>query len=384
MKYAPLSLLISSCLATSVATAQPAGTDSPEQLRAEIESLRARLDAIETDADSANRLDFSGDLRYRHETINDDAASTERNRHRIRARVRMDADLSDDLSVGVVLATGASNPVSANQSLDGGFTRKDIGFDRAFFAWDINDELELRGGKMGIPMFRPGSHHLIFDGDLNPEGLFMGYDGNSVFANIGGFWVEERGGSDDAILYALQGGFQGMLGDNAEVTVGASYYDYQDTQGFEPFYLGDPQGNSVDLGGNLLYDYNIVELFAQVEIEAGGQPLRLFVDVVENTEADQFESGFAVGARWRSASNPGDWEIGWAYEDLEADAVIATFTDSDFSGGGTDGKGHILRGAYRLRDNVRLNGTYFLNEIGGGNRAMRDYKRLQLDISFLF
>lgn len=383
MKYASVTVLLLSFLVVTVANSQPAQTSTTDELRAEIDALRARLDEIDESTGDANRLEFSGDLRYRHETINDDAA-TGRNRHRIRARFRMDADLGDDLTVGMTLATGSSNPVSANQSLDGGFTRKDIGFDRAFFAWNINDELTLEGGKIGNPMFRPGSHHLIFDGDLNPEGLALGYDNGTVFANIGGFFVEERSGGDDAILYAVQGGYRTMIGDGAELTVGASYYNYQDTQGFEPFYLGNPQGNSVDAMGNLLYDYDLTELFAQLEIEAGGHPLRLFVDIVENTEADTFESGHALGFRWRSASNPGDWEVGWAYQDLEADAVIATFTDSDFGGGGTDAEGHVLRGAYRLRNNVRLNGTYFINERGEAAGNKRDYNRLQLDISFLF
>lgn len=381
MNHATIVVSLSFALLASLANAQPGSAPTTGELRAEIDALRARLDELDESTDEQRQMEFSGDLRYRHETINDDAATTERNRHRIRARFGMDADLGDDLSIGIVLATGASNPVSANQSLDGGFTRKDIGFDRAFFAWDINDELTMRGGKMGIPMFRPGGNHLIFDSDLNPEGLFLGYDGANVFANIGGFWVEERGSAADAILYALQGGYRAMIAGDAELTIGLSYYDYKNTRGFEPFYLGEPQGNTVDAAGNLVNDYNLAEIFGQVELQAGGQPLRLFFDYVENTEASLFGTGYAFGARWRSASNAGDWEVGWAYEDLEADAVVATFTDSDFIGGGTDGKGHILRAAYRVRENVRLNGTYFLNETGANDI---DYNRLQLDITFMF
>lgn len=391
MKHATATACLLSTVLTSVAAAQPGSSETAEELRAEIDALRARLDALDESAESENRMEFSGDLRYRHETINDDAASTERNRQRIRARFRMNADLSDDITVGFTLATGASNPVSANQSLDGGFSRKDIGFDRAFFAWEINEQLNLRGGKMGLPVYRPGGHHLIFDGDLNPEGLFLGYESSNVFANIGGFWVEERSSGDDAILLALQGGYQGEIGDGAELTVGLSYYDYKDTQGFAPFYReNNGQGNTtIDLDPNdgivnLVNDYNLAELFAEIEFEAGGQPLRVFFDYVQNTEASSQDTGQAVGFRWRSASNPGDWEVGWSYQDLEADAVIAAFTDSDFGGGGTDGKGHVFRGAYRLRNNVRLNGTYFLNETGAAAGNERDYKRLQLDISFLF
>ena len=91
-----------------------------------------------------------------------------------------------------------------------------------------------------------------------------------------------------------------MIADNAELTVGAGYLDYRDTQGFSPFYLGAPQGNLVDGSGNLLNDFDLLEVFAEVELDIGGQPLRLFVDYVENTAADQFETGFAVGMRWRS------------------------------------------------------------------------------------
>jgi hypothetical protein len=383
MKYLTTSLLLVSGLAAAAAAAQPNNAGSAARLRAEIDALRERLDEMEASEVTEKRIGFSGDLRYRHETINDDA-STERNRHRIRARFNIAADLGEDLSVGITLATGGSNPVSANQSLDGGFTRKDIGFDRAYFAWDINDELRMTGGKMPNPMFRPGGHYLIFDGDLNPEGLALKFDSGNIFANIGGLWVDERSGGDDAILYALQGGYRTMINDGAELTIGASYYNYQDTQGFEPFYLGEAQGNSVDLAGNMLYDYDLTELFAQVEFEVGGHPLEVFFDYVENSAADNFETGSAIGLKWRSASNPGDWELGWAYQDLEADAVIATFTDSDFGGGGTDAKGHVFEAAYRLRSNVRLNGTYFLNERGVAAGNERDYNRLQLDVSFVF
>jgi hypothetical protein len=381
--FAP-ALIIASFSAAGV-NAQPNTGDGA--LRSEIEALRARVEQLEGSSversAATDRLRLSGDFRYRHESINEEF-DTSRNRHRIRARLNINSDLSDDLTVGITLATGASNPVSANQSLDGGFSRKDIGFDRAFVAWDMNDDLTLRGGKMGNPLFRPGGHHLIFDGDLNPEGIALSYDKGPLFATIGGFWVEERGGSDDAILYALQGGYRTMIGDGTELTFGGSFMNYDETRGYEPFYLGEPQGNTVDGLGNLVNDYDLLEVFAQAELEVGNHPLQLFVDYVENREASQFETGYAFGASWRDASEPGSWDVSWAYEDLEADAVIATFTDSDFIGGGTDGKGHIFRTSYVLRDNVQLNGTLFLNERGEAAGNPRDYDRLQLDINFRF
>ena len=69
---------------------------------------------------------------------------------------------------------------------------------------------------------------------------------------------------------------------------------------------------------------------------------------------------------------------------IEADAVIATFNDSDFGGGGTDASGHILKGKYAVSKSISLAGTYFVNEIDRFQGAEHDYSRFQLDAQFNF
>jgi hypothetical protein len=396
-----LTLSISLLIAQGAVAQQNSNAELAE-LRAQIRALTARLDELElrdqatvpatavtvaaptvSSSSWPDRVRLSGDLRYRHETINDDA-STERHRQRIRARIGIAAEIGDDLTVGVTLATGADNPISANQTLDTGFSRKSIGVDRAFFDWSINETLSIRGGKMANPMFRPGGHHLIYDGDLNPEGLAMRYDGGRFFANFAGFWVEERGAGDDSILRAAQAGYRGQLTTGAGFTAGVSLYDYSNLQGQSPFFDGMGHGNRLDTNGNYLNDFELVELFAEASFELGGEPLRLFADYVANNGVDDLDEGFAIGLNYRSATDPGSWEIGWAYQDLEADAVVASFTDSDFAGGGTDGRGHIFRGSYIFRERWNLGLTYFLNERGEAAGNPRDYKRLQADVSFRY
>jgi hypothetical protein len=388
------------------AAAQPATSAEIAAIRAEIAALSARLERLEqglaangvtpasasasaaqpavvaeprlAEAASPN-LRFSGDLRYRHESINEDVEG-ERHRHRIRARFGVAADVADNVRLGLTLATGADDPVSANQTLDTGFSRKPIGVDRAFFSWAATDELTFTGGKIANPFYRPANHHLIYDNDLNPEGLAVRYSRGDWFASYAGLWVEERSTADDSIMLGGQFGYRRSLDDGARVTFGASYYDYLETQGRTPFWDGEPVGNRVTAAGTYLSDFNIAELFAEVNLTAGGRPLTVFADYVVNTEADDVDTGFALGASVGEVTGPRTWRVGYVYQELEADAVVGTFTDSDWAGGGTDGDGHVVEFNYGFRERLVFGLRYFLNERGidSGN----DYNRLQADVQF--
>jgi hypothetical protein len=388
-------LAIASC--GSVAAQQDAASEIAA-IRSEIFALSARLERLERaqgvtaappaaaqpatiPAEDATALRFSGDLRYRHESINEDTVE-ERHRHRVRGRFGVEADITDNVEVGLTLATGGDDPVSANQTLDGGFTRKSIGVDRAFFTWSATESLRFTGGKMATPFFRPGNHHLIYDNDLNPEGLALRYTTGDWFANYAGLWVEERESANDSILLGGQLGYRGTVGDGYRLTAGLSYYDYLETQGHTPFYDGTGNGNRVDAAGLYLNDFNEVELFAELGMTLGERPLTLFADLVRNTEAADADSGFALGAFYGEVTRPGTWRVGYAYQELEADAVIATFTDSDWAGGGTDGKGHVVELNYALRDRWQLGFRYFINERGADAGNERDYNRLQADFVF--
>ena len=396
-------VVAASFLWSAGAAAQPAVSAEIAAIRAEIAGLVTRLERLEQGTAGAApatpatpvpaaaetrvaaatppAIRFAGDLRYRHESINEDAVA-ERHRHRIRARFGVTADIADNVRVGLQLASGTDDPVSANQTLDTGFNRKQIGIDRAFFSWAATDELTFTGGKFQNPFFRPGNHHLIYDNDLNPEGLALRYARGDWFVNYAGLWVEERSAADDSIMLGGQFGFRHLLDNGMRVTAGASYYDYLETQGRTPFWDGEEAGNRVGPGGSYLNDFNIAELFGELNFKAGDRPVTLFADYVVNGEADDADTGFALGASYGEVTRARTWRLGYAYQDLEADAVIGTFTDSDFAGGGTDGKGHVVEFNYGLKDRLVLGLRYFLNERGAGAGNEHDYNRLQADVAF--
>ena len=113
-------------------------------------------------------------------------------------------------------------------------------------------------------------------------------------------------------------------------------------------------------------------------------PFSLYGDFIENQDADDLEQGYIAGVKLGKVKKRGSWQVQYQYQDLEADATLGLLTDSDFMGGGTDGKGHKIGAAYGLAEEWSLGFTYFDGErqyeLGSGN----DYKRLMVDTKFKY
>ena len=330
-----------------------------------------------------DRIEFKGDVRLRYEGI-DEAGEDYRGRGRFRLRFGASADVSDHLKVVFGIASGGDNPTSRNQSFDDGFSGKDLGIELAYVDWAPVAGLHLFGGKMKNPLFRAGRAPLIWDGDLNPEGIALTYGKGVFFGTLANFAVEERASSLDSLLQAVQFGAKINLGEESRLTVGGGYFAYTNTKGNVPFYDGAPMGNTVDANGNYVYDYKDTEAFAQYDTQIGSWPLSVYAQWVRNNEVDVQDTGYALGAKFGTAKAAGDWEFGWTYMDIQADAVIGTFNDSDFGGGGTDHSGHMVKGKYVFSRNVAFAGTFFINEIDRFQGIEHDFRRIQLDLEFNF
>lgn len=354
------------------AAAQPATSDKPSET--------AKPSSPPANAWTQN-VRVGGDLRYRHEMIGIESG-TDLTRHRIRARLDITGRVTDTVSAGFKLSTGGDDPVSGNQSLDGGLSRKEFGVDQAYFRWQPAKGTTVVGGKFATPFVRAGSHPLIFDGDLNPEGLAISHASEPWFANAAGYWIEERQGAPDSLMLGGQLGIKRTL-HGVGIVAGMSYYDYVNARGQTPFFTTSRKGNTL-VGGRYANDFNLVEAFGELEFKAGGRPLRFFGSYVNNIAADRFDDAYVLGVTYGKASASNTWEIGYAYQDLAADSVIGIFTDSDFGGGGTDNHGHVLKLGYALSPNWGLHLTYFNDEVGGNAGTAKGYQRLQADVNFKF
>jgi len=173
---------------------------------------------------------------------------------------------------------------------------------------------------------------------------------------------------------------------------GIGYSDLQNGQGQRPFYNNDPNGNSLTASGTLgglKYDFNVIEGFVEYNTQLGTLPLQLWANYAQNQDADDLDQAWTAGVLFGKASNPRTWELGFAYEVLEKDAIFGQFVDSDFNNGVTDGQGWLFRAAYAPQKNWSVNTTYFLNErnmdVANATFGRKtDYDRLQVDFNVKF
>lgn len=337
-----------------------------------------------------DRISFNGDFRLRFESIDIDD-QVRRDRMRLRAQFGMNATISDNVEFIFQLSTGAPNPVSTNQTLGNGFSTKDIGVNLAYVDWKMADGMNLLLGKMKNPLFKAGGTQLIWDGDLTMEGVAFTYRSGKLFSNVGAFSVEERSVRSDSLIYAAQLGWKQPLGENSALTAGVGYFGYTNTVGNLPFYNALPRGNTVELIGTpvlplgtYVYDYKNTEVFAQFDTNIADWPFQFYTHATWNNEVSSQDMGYIVGVKMGTTKKEGDMQFGLAYEELEADAVIGTFSDSDFGGGGTDSNGYILKGKYMLRKRISVAGTLFINKVDRYQGVELDYSRLQLDVQYKF
>ena len=345
----------------------------------------ATLKAQNKSTSWAENVKWQGDFRYRYEEIDEDGKN-DRDQNRIRARAALIANLPDDVEVGVGLASGGEDPVSTNQTLGGGGSTKDMRLDLAYARWNFMEDLYVMGGKFKNPFYTVQKSSLIWDSDFRPEGVAVGWQGDTFFATAEGSWIEsDSDNNDDDYSWGVQGGAKFNLF-GASLITALKYFEFP-VKGREAIFDDDFFGNSTVLKNGVdvyEFDYNIFNASVDVSFNLFDMPLSVYGDYVNNDDADDLETGYITGVKLGKATEKGSWQLQYQYVNLEANATLGLVTDSDFAGGGTDGKGHKFSGKYAINKKWALSVTYFDNQKGVDLGSDADYKRLQLDSVFKY
>ncbi|HTK99175.1 MAG TPA: putative porin [Pseudomonadales bacterium] len=376
--------------------------DLAKEQRAESREAVSKEDvtAIEQKLGWAERTVISGDIRVRQERVQVEDRSPEQtaSRQRYRARLAAVSQVTPTVEAGIRLASGNNNDVrSTNQDMNNYFTKKDIWLDRAYINWHPENVpgLKMIGGRMAQPWTKVAETEMIWDNDVNPEGVAAQYSrkfgDTNVFGSGGAFTVKDNATgfgpefNNDLRLYYAQLGANLFPGEDFKLTVGASVFHYfKDDQGVPT--QAPNAGIGLTLNGNNSTQFQLYEGFGQLDVLGLPLPLSLYGQYVQNPNAngpdDGEDRGYLLGLITRF------WEIGvnYSYRDVERNAVVGAFTDSDFASGFTASKGSKLQLTYNITKNFQFLTTYFYTESDASNPAKpgAQTNTLQLDLVATF
>lgn len=361
----------------------------------------------------------------------------DRSRANYRARLKFEAEINDYVGVGVRIASGDdTSPVSTNSSFGEHFYKDALWLDQAYVTVKPIDGLEVVAGRMPNPFW---STDLVWDADINPEGIAASYryDYNEAFNPFGTAAVlplQERrrseisgGGYKDSYVYAAQLGAEGRFAEDFRYKAALGYYEFTNLQSEKdipstsaevvnrggtdwtaPKYLS--KGNSIfnvrndgerTMLAGLASRYELVTLTGKLTYGTGPRQYSLTAEVVKNQGMDKAE----IAARqtlsidsidpddtgWQlrfDAGAPvinerGLWRVAAAYKRVGSDAVLDIFTDSDFGLGGTGIEGYILEGEYGVYKNTSV-GVNWLSSDTIAPRAPYSVDVLQLNLNVRF
>jgi len=360
------------------------------------------------------KIKLKGDTRIRYQYERRSADSEGRTRGRYRLRLGADADVTDQFKVGFGLATGGTDPKSTNQTfnLDNGtsFGTPDIRLDYAFGEYQPISNFKVVAGKFKMKPYLWKPADMLWDGDINPEGMSMHWEDTLAAVEDTDYWMNsgvwslehnDQEDRPDPFMIYVQAGIKNkgkVFGKSVDTKLASTFYSFQGLHGND---LTDSEGgNSTGAGGVLGSDYNSLGLSTEVGVKElfGGLPLKLderiaFIgDFIHNFDdeliGNEKTTGWTLGVKFghKKVKNPGSWQMKYLYVVLGGDAFPDAFPDSDRGfGGETDIEAHEVAWKYAWKKNVTLGLDYYQSRHYARSSGNDDIEHLlQADVALKF
>jgi hypothetical protein len=346
-------------------------------------------------------LVIKGDMRFRHDIQSSEGAAVEKfDQERLQMRVGALTTLGTGVEGEFRLASGAGR-VSTNQTLgasNNAFLNYAVAIDRAYFDWNVAGDLHLVAGRRKNILFAPGNSDLIWDTDLNFDGLAVNYGLNlsdsKVSLVLSNDWLAKNTTADkkDNHLITGQLSARSKLAD-LDIAVGAGLFHYTNMTGQTAINGGtDFRGNSsitsAPPGATTTYatNFNILNFGGEVVAPLAGYPVTFLADYATNSSADAEKAAYLVGAKLGKIKKQGDWLVGYDFRKIGRDAVVGAFTDSDTANdSGSDVRSHRIRAAYGINDSLTFTASAFAGKkgIAEGESELRR-NRFMFDLTLVF
>ncbi len=358
------------------------------------------------------------------------------NRMRVRARLGAEAVFGDNFTAGVRVATGnIQDPSSESQTLGNNGGRYTVGFDEFFIRWAVKTDdglpwVSTTGGRFANPFFAPTE--LVYARDFTFEGLTStlrwgfgddgGPDQSQLFMTIGAYPLQviPLATQDNKYLVAGQLGTVLRFGESDQsLRLAAGYYDFLHVEGIRnptdlTFYnFSAPPfiryGNSVfDISNSsnpasttnlfaLASRFRLADVSLRYDVPIGRYSFAVSAEGVRNIGYNVQEILDRTGSLYPKRVNgnveelsfgyptvttAGHWRALVGYRYVQSDAVIDSFTDADFHGGGTNTRGWYISASVGVAASTWLQFRYLSSDIIDGPQFSLDTLQLDLNAQF--
>lgn len=411
----------------------------------EILAKQAKADAKKAEAKEPSPVpalldgfDFAGDFRVRYEQFwygkgLQGVEADDNNRVRYRVRFGFTKQIVPWALIGVRVVTDTNDYRSTNISVgqNPDFSFDNIFLDRAYAQFnvpapDVQLNTTVLVGKFTNPfIWRATMDKIIWDEDVSLEGIaitptWTPTESTRIWGNFGYFVELQQASLVDPRLWAYQlNAHQNLFDEMVEVAARVSYYDWEHLEN-DPNVAATPTSLAQNgffartfANGNQPIGFkNNSARFVETTAYANFRyienwPILIWGTYVNNLSArsgvvaavpvDAQNEAWGVGVEFGNARK---WaRLGMVYHSIEANGVIAEYTDSDMFDGLTNRREYGFYGARELVTNLELRiflwGAHTIKTtqsgVGDGpynissttdSRANR--KRLQVDLNFLY
>lgn len=327
-------------------------------------ALSAPLSAQEDAAESTSAIDWSAELRLRGEyttNIPGRADAIERVRSSLRGGFVWDAGNGWEFGATAKLAAGDDDNADNRRNND---NEKSDGatLDELHAAYNFGESGRFQLGKARMPLVLSP---LLWDRDLRPVGASLEYAWPvrdfDAFHFTAGWFAGDHLYGDESRIGALQIGYGWMEGAETGFSAFLSYLDFDDLEVLAREGLGRTNRR---VAGRLVSDYELLDLQLIGRTQAFEAPLVARLDLVRNYGADDARDGARFSLVWGDADGRGGWELGYAYQRAQRDAVLAAFAEDDWWFH-TFARGYMPWVAYGFGPRLTLQATAFLERRDG-------------------
>ena len=318
-----------------------------------------------------------GDVQLRGDVVRDLPRAVEPTFERATARARAGViwEANEFIELGAALKVNWSTQSDAETrfNLDNELA-DDVSIDELFTRIDLTENTSVLLGQTIFPLqLSP----MVWDHDLRPQGASIQHIKEvgdfSSFEFTGGAFLGNHLFGDSSRINAAQAALRIGEGTPFSYSATVAYLDFNN--------LGDlarnglRRTNSANASGGFAEDFDIIDIQLGTNIRWQNFPIRARLDVLKNVAASDNNYGGRVDLVFGNSIRQRGFELGFAAQRIQQDAVVAPFNDDDWWFA-TNMRGVAGWLAYGFNESIRLKGAVFHERLdpqpNNNNRALID------------